>query len=172
MAASGIRRCQAGDAAALALVSAATFLETYAWMIAGRDILSHVDSKLDKATYTALLADPACALWLAQGERGAPVGYALLTPPDLPIETTATDIELRRIYLLSRYQGGGMGSALFVAAVAEARARGMTRLLIGVAKTNTAAIGFYRRHGCAAIGERAFRVGSEDFEDAIFARAL
>ncbi|WP_136162481.1 GNAT family N-acetyltransferase [Sphingomonas flavalba] len=172
MAASGIRRCRPGDAAALALVSGATFLETYAWMIAGKDLLAHVGDKLSEAAYEAHLADPACALWMAEGERGAPVGYALLTPPDLPIETGATDIELRRIYLLTRYQGGGMGNALFAAAVSEARVRGMTRLLIGVAKTNTAAIGFYRRHGCAAIGERIFRVGGEDFEDAIFARAL
>lgn len=168
----GIRRCGPQDAAALALVGAATFLETYAWMIAGDDIVAHVRERHDAASYAAFLADPHCALWIAEADRGAAIGFALLTPPDLPVETGPADAELRRIYLLSRYQGGGAGKRLFAAVADEASARGKKRLLIGVAKQNEKAIAFYQRQGAAIIGERAFRVGDETFEDFVLALAL
>lgn len=168
-----IRRAGQDDAAALALIGAATFLETYAHLIGVADMLAHVGSKNGEAAYRAFAADPESALWIAEmPETAAPVGYALLTPPDLPIEIAPDDIELRRIYVLSKFHGGGLGRRLIEATIAHARAAGKRRLLIGVYSGNDSAIGFYRRMGGEQIGTRRFQVGDALFDDLIFAVSL
>ena len=170
--AESIRRCGPDDAAALALVGAATFLDSYAWMIEGRDILAHVAARHSEAAYAAFLANPACALWLAESALAAPIGFALLTAPDLPVETAPDDLEVRRIYLLSRYQGSGLGRALLDAAIGEARTRGAARLLLGTATGNDRAIGFYRHVGFNVVGERQFTVGARTYDDWVLALTL
>lgn len=168
-----IRRAGQRDAAALALVGAATFLESYAHFIGLADMLAHVASKNSEAAYRAFAADPACALWIAEmSETGSPIGYALLTPPDLPITTDHGDIELRRIYVLSRFHGAGLGRRLIEATIDHARPLGMRRLLIGVYSGNDGAIGFYRRMGAEQIGTRRFQVGESVFDDLVFALSL
>jgi GNAT superfamily N-acetyltransferase len=163
-----IRRAGPEDAAALAMVGAATFLESYAHFIPIADMLAHVADKNSPEAYRAFADDPACALWIAEmRETRTPVGFALLTPPDLPIEVDEGDIELRRIYLLSKWQGGGLGRRLIEATIEHARALGRRRLLIGVYSGNDGAIGFYRRMGCEPVGTRRFQVGEALFDDLI-----
>lgn len=167
------RRAGREDAAALALVGAATFLESYGHFIAVADMLAHVGQKNGEAAYRAFADDPACALWIAEMPlTGAPVGYALLTPPDLPIDIDDDDIELRRIYLLSKFHGGGLGRRLMQATMDHARSAGKRRLLIGVYSGNDGAIGFYRRMGGEQVGTRRFQVGDALFDDLIFAVEL
>lgn len=168
-----VRRAGPDDADALALIGAATFLESYAHMIGIADMLLHVANKNSPAAFAAFVADRECALWIAEMPgTNAPIGYALLTPPDLPIDTYEGDIELRRIYLLSKWQGGGLGRKLIELAVDHARAAGKRRLLIGVYAGNEAAIGFYRRIGCEQVGLRRFQVGTAVFDDLVLGLKL
>ena len=168
-----IRRAGQGDAAALALVGAATFLESYAHFIGLADMVAHVGSKNSEAAYRAFATDPGCALWIAAiSETAAPIGYALLTPPDLPITIDDGDIELRRIYILSKFHGGGLGRRLIEATIDHVRAAGKSRLLIGVYSGNDGAIGFYRRMGAEQIGTRRFQVDDALFDDLVFALNL
>ena len=168
-----IRRAGQDDAAALALIGAATFLESYGHFIGIADMLAHVGGKNSEAAYRAFAADPECALWIAElPGTAAPVGYALLTPPELPIDIDDGDIELRRIYVLSKWHGGGLGRRLMRTCIDHARAAGKHRLLIGVYSGNDGAIGFYRRMGGEQIGTRRFQVGDAVFDDLIFAVAL
>lgn len=170
-----IRRCGREDAERLALVGAATFLETFAGVIHGDDILAHCASQHTAQRYAAWLADDAShALWLAEAQPGqAPIGFAMLSPPDLPsVATHADDLELKRIYLLHRFLGGGHGAALMRVAVEQARARGAGRLLLGVYAKNERALAFYERQGFRSVGERRFRVGDNDYEDVILALDL
>ena len=104
---------------------------------------------------------------------GAPVGYALITPPDLPVPTDdRADVELKRIYLLSGWQGGGNGDALMALVLAEARRRGARRLLLAVYPQNDRARRFYARHDFVEIGELTFMVGDVPFRDLVYARTL
>ena len=165
-----IRRAALADADRLALVGSATFLETFAGTLAGDGVVAHCTSAHAPAAYAGYLAGGAAA-WLAELDA-APVGYALLAAPDLPVPVGEGDIELKRIYLLARFHGGGAGGALMDAAVAEAVARGGRRLLLGVFAGNDRAIGFYAHHGFAQVGTRRFTVGGHDYDDAILARSL
>ncbi|MGJ7901868.1 N-acetyltransferase family protein [Lysobacter sp. 1R34A] len=169
-----IRRAGADDAGALALVGAATFLETFAGILHGRDIVEHCRRQHAHAVYADWLGDASAALWLAETEQGAaPVGYAVLTPPKLPLPDLGEhDLELKRIYLLSRFHGGGVGRGLMRQAVAEARTRGARRLLLGVYAGNARALAFYARNGFEQVGERRFQVGGNTYGDAILALGL
>lgn len=164
-----VRLATPGDARALALVGAATFLESFAGVIDGDAIVAHCDKQHSVATYERYLAGGASA-WIAEAAPGAaPVGYALLTRPELA-QAGDGDVELKRIYLLSRFHGSGIAPALMDAAVAAAG--DAERLLLGVYNGNARAIAFYRKHGFSVIGERRFSVGPESYDDFVLARPI
>jgi len=168
-----IRPCGRGDALALSTVGSATFLETYAGIIDGADSLAHCRTQHAAEAYDAWLANPATPLLLATVEPGAcPIGYAMVAPPDLPVATGDADVELKRIYVLHRFHGGGVGPALLDAAVETARAGGARRMLLGAYGGNQRAIAFYTRSGFAQVGTRVFRVGDNDYDDVVLALDL
>ena len=76
-----VRSAGPEDCDRLAVVGAATFLETFAGEISGDALLTHCRTQHSAASYETLLAAGAKA-WLAESD-GAPVGYALLAEPDL-----------------------------------------------------------------------------------------
>jgi len=166
-----LRQCVPGDEEALALVGAATFLESFAGLLEGSDILAHCRVQHAVPQYASWLADPECRLCLAELNR-APVGFVVLSPPDLPVAVTKEDIELKRIYLLHRFQGGGLGRRLLEWSAEHARLLNRKRLLLGVKADNTAALAFYDRVGFVRIGERRFLVGSMLCDDYILSLQL
>ncbi|MFD2134552.1 GNAT family N-acetyltransferase [Novosphingobium resinovorum] len=156
------------DADALALVGAATFLESFAGLIDG-GLVAHCAKQHSADAYRAYFAKGAKA-WLAEIEPGgAPVGYALLCEPEIE-HAQPGDIELKRIYLLSRFQGSPIASSLMQAVIAEAA--GATRLLLGVKDDNHRAFSFYAKHGFETIGTRRFDVGGKTYDDFVLARPL
>jgi diamine N-acetyltransferase len=160
-----------GDEHALSLVGAASFLEAFAGTIEGPDILAHCRYQHAPEKYAAWLAASDSRLCLAEVKH-APVGYALLTPPDLPIPTKADDIELKRIYLLHRFQSLGIGAELMDWSITTARSLGKRRLLLGVYAKNELAIAFYRRQHFTPAGTREFTIGTTTFFDYLFAREI
>lgn len=168
-----LRRAVSGDAPALSLVAAATFLETFAGTISGPDMVRHCNVNSAPAKFDAWIGDPSSVATLAEHPDGAaPVGYTLLLPPDLPIETDERDIELRRIYALSLAHGTGLGHALMTRAIDDAKALGACRILLGVLGINLRARAFYEREGFELAGTRQFRVGDTVYDDVIYARPL
>ncbi|UAK23507.1 GNAT family N-acetyltransferase [Sphingomonas nostoxanthinifaciens] len=167
-----IRQASAGDSGRLALIGAATFLETFADILDGDAIVAHCRDAHAEAAYSAYLAAGASA-WLAETTAGgAPIGFALLAAADIPGMNPTGDIELKRIYSLSRFHGQGLGAALMACAMEEAARRGAKRLLLGVYKCNARAIAFYEKAGFEPIAERRFRVGGRDYDDLVLARPV
>jgi GNAT superfamily N-acetyltransferase len=180
-----LRRATSADAEALALVGAATFLEAFTWMLPGADIVAHCAKNHTAAAYRAYFAAPATRITLATAGDDAPVGYTLLCTPELPtFAVLPTDIELKRIYLFSRFRTAPVldagtpipnlrpAQALLDAAIADSRALHRTRLLLGTHAGNLRAIAFYRRNGFAEAGTRTFQVGNQVCSDLIFAKIL
>lgn len=169
-----IRRCVPGDEHALSLVGQATFLETFAGTLGGRDILAHCAQAHAPAQYRKWLSDPRSALWLVEAAPdAAPVGYMVVAPAQLPLpDAAADDLEIKRVYLLGRFRGGGIGKRLVAAAQAHARETQAPRLLLGVYAHNQAAIAFYRRAGFERLGARTFSVGGRDYDDHIMGMRL
>lgn len=168
---SHVRPAGPEDAERLSLVGAATFLESFADIIGGEAITAHCLKANSAESYRSWLAKGARA-WLAEIEPGgAPIGYALLTPPDLPAARDG-DIELKRIYTLSRFHGGGLGAALMQAALDASAEMGALRLLLGVYAGNERALAFYHKQGFTRIGDRQFNVGGQICDDFVLARPL
>jgi diamine N-acetyltransferase len=168
-----VRAALPQDAGPLSLLGGATFLESYAHLLPVEDILAHVGKQHTAEKYATWLADPACHVLLATAPGGAPVGYLVATPPDLPLpDLDARDLEIRRIYLLSRFQGQGVGRWLMEEALAWATAAGRRRVLLGVYSRNERALAFYARLGFTQAGTRQFRVGVHDYHDFILQRLL
>lgn len=165
-----LRPCRPGDEEKLALVGAASFLEAFAGFLPGEDVLLHCRNQHSAKKYAAMLADPETHACIAE-VKDAPVGYALVCPPDLPVPLTPDDVELKRIYLLHRFQGSGIGAALMDWSVEKARSLGKRRLLLGVNAENKA-VEFYQRQGFEHAGTRSFKVGNTICKDFILARKL
>jgi diamine N-acetyltransferase len=165
------RRATPADAAKLAAVGAAGFLESFAHDHPGDDLIGHLESHHSTEAYTKALGDPAQCLWIVEEALGAPIGYAMLGPPALPF-TTARDAELKRIYILSRWHGLGLGGALFEAVLAEAEARQAERLVLAVYTKNEQALGFYKAKGFTVIGPTQYVVGNSIFDDLVMAKPL
>lgn len=164
-----IRAVGAPDSEALALVGSATFLESFAGLIDGSGIVTHCSRHHSPEAYRAYLAKGAKA-WLAEIEPGhAPVGYALTCEPELE-QAQPGDLELKRIYILARFQGSPIASALMRTACESAA--GHARLLLGVKQDNHRAIAFYRKHGFDTIGSRRFDVGGVSYDDLVMAIPL
>lgn len=169
-----LRTCRPGDEDALALVGQATFLETFAGVLAGQDIVSHCAASHAVDLYRSWLIDTEYRLWLAEVRPGsAPVGFMVTAPARLPLpDVSARDMEIKRIYILGRFRGGGLGRRMLAEAAAEARARSAERLLLGVHAGNVAAIGFYERMGFRRLGTRKFDVGGRHYDDDIMGLSL
>jgi ribosomal protein S18 acetylase RimI-like enzyme len=168
-----MRRATAADAERLALLGAATFLTAFAVDHPGDAIVAHVTNTHSPDWYRRTIADPACAVWIVETPLGAPVAYAVMTPPDMNHPTGPDDLELKRIYVLHGWQQDGWGAKLLRAVEDEGRSRGAARLLLCVYTVNHRAQRFYAREGFADTGSRqAFLVGDIPFDDAIWAKAL
>ena len=146
-----LRRAESADAAACSLIAGATFLEAFAGILDGADIVAHVADKSSPANFAVWATDPAS---------------------DLPVPVEDGDIELKRIYALAPTHGGGLGPALMQRAIEDAQALGCKRVLLGVYGGNARAQRFYAKQGFALVGNRRFKVGATWHDDLVFARAI
>lgn len=168
-----LRRATVADASALSLVAAASFLETFAGILSGEDMVAHIAAKSTSERFAGWIADAASVATIAEHPDGAaPVGYTLLTTPEDVGPISAGDIELRRIYALSLTRGTGLGAALMAQAIADARSLGAARLLLGVLGINQRACDFYERQGFSLTGERRFKVGATWHDDRVYTLPL
>jgi GNAT superfamily N-acetyltransferase len=166
-----IRQCSAADSVSLALLGGATFPETFAGILEGSVIVAHCARHYSVEAYQAFFEIGTTA-WLAELAPGdSPVAYALVAIPDLPGATPA-DLELKRIYALSRFHGAGVGARLMAASIQFARTEGAQRLLLGVFKGNAKAISFYSRQGFVDVAERQFQVGEKFYGDVVLGLSL
>lgn len=166
------RRAGPDDAEALAYLGAATFLSTFAFDHPGKPLIEHLNAEHSVAYYAERLAKPPVDIVIGETPLGAPVGYAMLVQPEHPELQQEGDLELKRIYLLSGWQGGGNGRTLMEQALAVARERGAKRLLLAVYESNNRAVAFYEKAGFRHIGETIFMVGDVPFRDMVYARDM
>ena len=158
-----IRRANIADAEVLSALSAATFSAAFAHLYPPSDLAAFLEESYAVERSRAQLADPKVATWLMEAQDGAvreAVGYAMAGPCALPHpDVTPACGELKRIYLLPAWQGGGRGSRLLATALAWLEAETTGALWIGVWSQNLGAQRLYARMGFAKMGEYEFKVG-------------
>jgi ribosomal protein S18 acetylase RimI-like enzyme len=169
-----IREATIEDASVMALIGAATCLESFSGMITGDSVVTHAFTNHTSAAYTDHLSDPQSRAWLAEIAPGScPIGYALMTPTHFAAHLTQPDdLELKRLFVFSRLHGTGTGFKLIRSGILAALAHGARRLLLGFHPDNALALAFYKRVGFIQIGTRDFHVGPKIFRDPVLALTL
>ena len=158
------RDATAADAAALAGIAAATFIETFGTLYKLSD-LDRFIAGYSADAYAVELADPDISVRLAC--MGAePIGFCKISSLKLPAPKPAAGAaELRQLYIYKPWQGQGIADVLTRWAMAEARARGAPEIWLSVFTDNARARRFYARHGFQEICPYAFMVGDQADED-------
>ena len=165
-----VRRATGDDAATLAELGAATFIETFGHLYTPEDLQAFLDESHTVEAYAKVLANPDYALWLAEDD-GRAIGYAQAGPCGLPhADVQPGDGELKRLYLRADAQNGGTGRALMDVAMAWLLRDGPRTLWLSVWSENLGAQRFYARYGFEFAGEYAFIVGEQRDREFMYRR--
>ncbi|MBV9931809.1 MAG: GNAT family N-acetyltransferase [Alphaproteobacteria bacterium] len=153
------------DAALVADLFERAFVETFGHLYKPADLQAFLN-KLSPAAFRKEIEDPAYRFLLAlDGNEAA--GFCKIGPLTLPVDSQGA-LELRQLYLLRRWYGGGIAPVLMDWALGEARRRGVRTLYLSVYSDNHRAKAFYRRYGFAYVAPYAFMVGEQADEDEIW----
>lgn len=82
------------------------------------------------------------------------------------------DLELKRVYLLSKFHGAGTGKQLIDIALAHTTSVHARRLLLAVYENNSKAINFYEGAGFRKLGQRKVNIGGFNYNDQIMETIL
>lgn len=152
------------DAATLAGIAAATFIESFGSLYKQGD-LNRFIAAFTPAAYAAELADPDIAVRFAcMGD--VVIGFCKVSSLKLPAPAPAPGAtELRQLYLYKPWHGLGVADALTVWAKDTARGRGAPEIWLSVFTQNPRARRFYARHGFEDVAPYHFMVGDQADED-------
>lgn len=165
-----IRRATLDDAATLADLGRVTFINAFGHLYTPEDLQAFIEESHSVDAYARALANPACALWMAESE-GLAIGYAQAGPCGLPhAEAQPGDGELKRLYMLPSAQNSGVGVGLLQVALDWLERDGPRTLWISVWSENYGAQRFYGRHGFEHAGEYEFIVGEQRDREFIYRR--
>lgn len=155
-----LRRATPDDAATLSSLAARTFTETFGHLYTPEDLAAFVAEAYAVERQHVILSHPDYAVWFLESD-GEPVGHAAAGPCGLPHpEARREHGEIKRLYLLRPFQGGGHGTRLMQAAMDWLLREGPRPLWVGVWSGNHGAQRFYARHGFGKVGEYVFPVGA------------
>ena len=138
-----------------------TFYETFAPMNTAEDMENYLATSFEEAKFRRELSDSNTEFFFVySGEELA--GYMKLNEaPSQSDVNDKTSLEIERIYVLSKYQGEGLGALLMDKAISTARERSKEYIWLGVWEKNEKALAFYKKHGFYKIGEHSFIIGSD-----------
>jgi len=163
------------DAALLARVAAETFPLACPPHTQPEAIAEFIATHLSVDSFTAYLADPERALFVAEVDAEA-AGYTMVVfgeprDPDVVVAVTVRPTaELSKVYVREGFHGAGIAGDLVAASVNAARDRGVLSVWLGVNQENTRANRFYEKQGFALAGTKRFLVGDRYEDD--FVRVL
>lgn len=166
-----LRRASADDAAAVRDLFCRSFTATFGHLYPLQELSEWLQScTLERFAAECSALDHACMLGI--DAEGRVLGYCLLGPQALPVESAATWWALRQLYLEEEAKGIGLADALLGWAIDETRARAFAELYLTVWVDNYRARRFYERHGFIEVGRYEFRVGSTVDDDRILRLTL
>jgi ribosomal protein S18 acetylase RimI-like enzyme len=156
------RVCVPGDEKALSLIAQATVLESYAGIVDGLDLIAHVTTTLTPQEFGQMVASERVRTWIAETVPGrCIVGYAMAVA-DEDTESFFS-FELKRLYLLYRFHGSGLGKRLMEEVLSFAGQMKSERIWLQVHEANPHAIEFYKRFGFVQTGTDLFRAGEGSY---------
>lgn len=167
-----IRRAVPGDAAALAMLGAETFTETFGHLYPPEDLRTFLVKSHSQEAWTRLLGDPRHAVWIAALSDSARVGFISVGACKLPVENCEPAAgEVQQLYVLARHHNLRLGTRLMEIGLEWLAAQRLMPIYVGVWSENYGAQRFYARYGFSKVGEYGFQVGSTTDREFILKRA-
>jgi diamine N-acetyltransferase len=155
-----IRRANVNDAAALARIASATFVETFGHLYPPEDLQEYLRRAYALEKCRQQLADPAMGVWFATIGSEEPAGFILVGPCKLPVENLEHSAgEVQMLYVYSKHHNLRLGTRLMDTALDWLISERRTPLYVGVWSENYGAQRFYERYGFSKVGEYGFPVG-------------
>lgn len=156
-----IRRATADDAAALAELGAATFVETFGHLYPAADLQTFLAKNHTSESWFRTLTNPHRAIWVAEQPNGRKIGFIGVGACKLPVQhLEITAGEVQQLYVLAEFHNLRLGARLMDMGLDWLVSQGRSPLYIGVWSENHGAQRFYARYGFRKVGEYGFPVGS------------
>lgn len=172
-----VRAADAGDAAELADVAAATFPLACPPSVPAADIAAFTAAHLSAPRFADYLTDPQRRV-LVICRDGAIVGYAMLIrgigsdPAVAAAVPQQPAVELSKLYVLAGQHGTGASATLMNAALDWADQAGAECVWLGVNCNNERAQRFYGKQGFSIAGRRTFVIGDGVEHDFVMTRPV
>ena len=160
-----IRPCTEADLQELISIGKQTFIETFAHLNDPKYFDPYVTKAFTEAQILAELKNPDSQFSFLY-DRGTLSGYLKLNFNEAQTDIKDPEsMEIERIYLLSPFQGLGLGRALFAHSLATARQHNIKYIWLGVWEQNTKAIAFYEAQGFYKFANHPFKLGDDQQTD-------
>jgi len=162
-----IRYGTTDDSKMLAEFGAKAFYDSFAKDNTEENIRLYLKKTYSPEIQLSELTNPGVVFLIAESDGGI-VGYVKI---NLNNKTEglkdAKTLELERIYAAKEHIGKGVGKALMLASIEEAKRRGCDSVWLGVWEKNPRAIEFYKKWGFKEIGTHIFILGDDPQKDYI-----
>lgn len=167
-----IRYARPEDAAALSVLGAKTFQDTYAAFNTAENMALHIAAAFTPEQQRTEIEAPNGFILVAQAED-ALIGYATVTRAMVP-PAVGDDraLEIKRFYVDREWHGLGVAQRLMAQTCEAAANRGAATVWLTVWNQNPRAIAFYRKVGFTDAGLIAFHLGHDEQTDFLMVKSL
>lgn len=153
--------CQLRDIEELISISKTTFSNAFEDQNNPEDFTTYLNNAFSKETLSREVSHPHTRFYFVK-QGNTTVGYFKLN--DYKAQTDVHDknaLELERIYVVSNYQGKGIGAWMLEQVKGLAKKAKKDYLWLGVWEKNTSAIQFYEAHGFTKFDRHPYYVGQD-----------
>lgn len=166
-----IRKAVLTDAQVLAQIGADTFYETFSPYNSSEDMAAYIAKAYAPEVINANLNNSDITYYLCLDD-GEVIGYSKLIGGAGFEGLTGRNIELEKIYVLSKHHGTPAGRLLMESAITFATSSGFDHVFLGVWQENRRAVRFYEKNGFEVFATRSFQLGSRICDDYMMKRKL
>ena len=163
-----VRRVKADEIEYLQLISRRTFYETF-WMSNSRqDMIDYLENSLSLEALSRELENPNSEFYFLFLDAESATDFE----PAAYLKLNFLNVELERIYVLSKFQCKGIGRYLLDFSIQLALSRRAPILWLGVWERNYNAIDFYKQNNFQEFGKHTFRLGQDLQTDILMQKIL
>ena len=167
-----LRVAGSSDALCIAVLATQVFLDTYATEGIRLSIAQEALEHFSPSAVSEHIASTSTTFIVAESS-GHMVGFAeLVLGSKQALVSAAVAANLKRLYVLERFTGKGVGKALLRRTEVLAASQGASTLWLTAWVGNYRALAFYASRGYIDVGAPMYAFQEEQFENRVLAKAL
>ena len=163
-----VRRVKADEIEYLQLISRRTFYETFWISNSHQDMIDYLENSLSLEALSRELENPNSEFYFLFLDAESATDFE----PAAYLKLNFLNVELERIYVLSKFQCKGIGRYLLDFSIQLALSRRAPILWLGVWERNYNAIDFYKQNNFQYFGKHTFRLGQDLQTDILMQKIL